>query len=111
MNAALVSVSLPRCLLGLCTHSPLQVWQPGLKVSADVAQLCGLGTNCCERSCVRNSCEKPCWGLFPFCLSAVFKLRPLLVVAACPLLQLCLFLAMYSAEPDTDSCINCLAWL
>lgn len=50
-------------------------------------QQCGLRSICCQGR-LRRSCEKSCWGLFLFHLSAVFKLRSLLFAATWPLLQL-----------------------
>lgn len=66
-------------------------------------QQCGLRSICCQGR-LRMSCEKSCWGLFLFFLSAVFKLGPLLFATASPLLQLWLHIPLICA-------FNSLFWL
>lgn len=109
----LVSMSLAKYLLGFWVYSlptvGLAAWAPGQCWFGPAAgpwiQLLW------KKLSVKKSCKKFYWGLFLICLSALFKLRPLLIAAAWLLLHLCLWLDTYALSQTLTYRLNCLVWL
>ena len=57
--------------------SDLAAYVPCFDAISDMLRLCDIGSDCCKKSCVRKSCEKPCQGLLLFAVfvGAAFVVR------------------------------------